>query len=464
MRVKSLLNWMRKAVCITALITYIPALVALLTLDIVPGRYLFVAIPIYSFIVLVVAWFSLRTNTVISSIRSILLIIIALAICLMNMYVYMASRATESFINIVQQPKTSYVEYVIVADKNRAAKLESAQSVGMIQADSLYEDAKTALKDETSAYESGYSDLTSLTEGVKNGTIELAAIRKANMDILQENYTEFYNNLVVLGTFKVKGEQSKSVHADVTKPFIVYISGIDTYGDVSEVSRSDVNMLAVVNPTQRTMLLVNTPRDYYVQLHGTAGTPDKLTHAGIYGIDMSRQTLEDVYGVSIPYHIRLNFTSLVKTVDTVGSIDVYSDYDFKSFHKGYNTVNSSQALDFARERYSFQDGDRQRGKNQQRVIEAIVNKTSEPHNIIRYSSILGSLQGALQTNIDQQSITKLVKIQLDDMKRWKVESISVDGTGATLPTYSMGAMPLYVMVPNQISVDAAKAKIQQYIK
>ena len=285
------------------------------------------------------------------------------------------------------------------------------------------------------------------------------------MGVLQENYREFYDSVATLATYKVRDDNRQAApKTDVTKPFVLYISGIDTYGDVGEVSRSDVNMLAVMNPAKRTMLLVNTPRDYYVQLHGVAGMPDKLTHAGIYGIDMSRQTLGDLYGVEIPYYVRLNFTSLVKMVDVVGDITVDSDYAFHSFQAGKNTLDSKRTLEFARERYSFSDGDRQRGRNQQKVIEAIVAKMSEPRNLTRYNAILSTLQSSLQTNMSQETIASLIKMQLNDFKGWKVESMSVDGVGATRQTYSMGAMPLYVMIPDNASVERAKERIGEYLQ
>ena len=179
---------------------------------------------------------------------------------------------------------------------------------------------------------------------------------------------------------------------------------------------------------------------------------------------MSRQTLADLYEVDIPFHLRLNFTSLVKVVDTIGPVRVYSAHDFKSFQKGYNTLSSAKALEFARERYSFQSGDRERGRNQQRVIEAIVAKLSEPQNIVRYNAILAKLQGSLQTNMSSEAITKLANMQLDDMKRWSVKSISVDGRGAMQQTYSMGDMPLYVMMPDEKTVQTARSQIRAYLQ
>ena len=77
----------------------------------------------------------------------------------------------------------------------------------------------------------------------------------------------------------------------ITKePFVIYLSGVDTRGELTEKARSDVNILAVVNPQTKQVALINTPRDYYVDLAGT-NSKDKLTHAGLYGVETSMATL-----------------------------------------------------------------------------------------------------------------------------------------------------------------------------
>lgn len=310
-----------------------------------------------------------------------------------------------------------------------------------------------------------YDDPTSLLLALDNDQTDVAVLNSAYLQLAKENYANFDQTMEVLTTYTVRVKhETGTKRQDVSKPFVVYISGIDTYGGIASVSRSDVNMLAVVNPVTHKVLLVNTPRDYYVQLHGTTGTKDKLTHAGVYGIDMSRQTLEDLYGVKIDYYLRVNFTSLESIVDTLGGINVYSDVAFKSYHVGYNHMNGAQALEFSRERYSFSEGDRQRGRNQQRVIEGIIAGMSDSKSLVNYQAILNSLSGAMQTNMPPQVLAQLANQQLNDMKRWQSESISVDGAGANAPTYSMGAQQLYVMVPDQATVDVAKAKIQAYLK
>lgn len=254
----------------------------------------------------------------------------------------------------------------------------------------------------------------------------------------------------------------KAKQVDVVKPFIVYISGIDSTENPGSKARSDVNILAVVNPEKNQILLVNTPRDYYVTLAGI-GARDKLTHAGLYGVEESMKTLSILYGVKVEYYLRINFTSLVDTVDALGGIEVASDYDFSAdgfnFNTGTNHVDGKSALAFSRERHSFEGGDRVRGQNQQRVIEGIIKKSTSPEILANYHSALKSLEGGLLTNVDSHSIEQLVNTQLSKGKSWQVTSISVTGTDSQNITYSAGSQLLYVMEPDMASVQIARTEI-----
>ncbi len=264
------------------------------------------------------------------------------------------------------------------------------------------------------------------------------------------------------------GSKNSAQTTDITKPYVIYISGIDTYGKVSTVSRSDVNILMVVNPKSHQILLVNTPRDFYVQLHGTTGVRDKLTHAGIYGPEMSKNTMQDLYNTHINYYLRINFTSLTKIIDTLGGVNVYSDYAFTAgkyhFVKGYNKMDGQAALAFARDRHDFADGDRTRGKNQQKVIEAIIAKTNSPQTLVKYRSLLNSLEGSFQTNASSKDVSAILNQQASGLGGWQTKSISVTGTDSHNVTYSMPGVQLYVMEPNVASVNSAKAQIQAYEK
>jgi LCP family protein required for cell wall assembly len=341
--------------------------------------------------------------------------------------------------------------------------------MGVINTDLNLDLLKSSISKEFNADYVDCSNLTEITVALDSGDIKLATVNSSYVQLLSENYNKFYSSIEVIKTITIKVKKETTTNkVDVAKPFIVYISGIDTYGNISTVSRSDVNIIAVVNPVTHKILLVNTPRDYYVQLHGTTGVKDKLTHAGIYGIDMSVDTMEDLYGINIDYYVRVNFSSLTNIVEALGGVDVNSVYNFKAggydFNVGINHLNGKQALAFSRERHSFEAGDRTRGENQQRVIEAIIAKINNPSTLINYQNIVSSIQDAIETNMPAEAITKLIKNQLNSMSKWGTESISVDGAGSHNSTYSMGSMQLYVMEPDVKSVKNAKQEIQQYLR
>ena len=245
--------------------------------------------------------------------------------------------------------------------------------------------------------------------------------------------------------------------------FTVYISGIDTYGSVNTRSRSDVNILAVVNTTTGKIQLINTPRDYYVPLPISNGSRDKLTHAGIYGIEVSEGTIADLYGIQIDYYLRMNFTSFIKIVDELGGIDVNSEYDFSvgGFHynKGINHLNGEQALGFARERHSFNTGDVQRGKDQMEVIKGVIQKLSSKEMLTNFDSILAAISDSIQTDMPTDTMYSLVRYQLENNLTWSVDSYTVTGYDASNTTFSMPGFYAYVMVPNEDTVNEAKQLI-----
>ena len=256
---------------------------------------------------------------------------------------------------------------------------------------------------------------------------------------------------------------------DVTrKPFNIYISGIDTYGEISSVSRSDVNMVVTVNPKTRQILLTSIPRDYYVHLHGKTGYNDKLTHAGLYGVDMSINTVEDLLDIDINYYVKVNFSSVIKIVNALYGVDVLSDYSFTSidgynYIKGYNRVNGEEALSFARERKAFAAGDNQRVKDQQALLEAMFRKCISPSMIIKYNSFLNSVEGSFVTNMPVDRLKSLVRLQIAKKYKWIITANSLDGENSSNYTYSYSASKLYVMEPIEDSVDYASKLIKSVI-
>lgn len=246
--------------------------------------------------------------------------------------------------------------------------------------------------------------------------------------------------------------------------FTMYISGIDCYGSISSRSRSDVNILATVNVKTGQVLLVSTPRDYYVPLSISNGVPDKLTHAGIYGIQVSKDTLGMLYGIDIDYYFRVNFDGFTDIIDALGGITVDSEYAFSNagytFQQGENNLDAEAALVFARTRYAFASGDRQRGKNQMAVIKGVIQKMVSPALLKNYKAILDGMTGSFETNMPYETIAQLVQNQLTTGTSWNVVTYSVDGTGDSQIPYSMSAYA-YVMIPDQTTVDHAKELMAQ---
>lgn len=323
-----------------------------------------------------------------------------------------------------------------------------------------------------------YAGLTELADGILNGEVNAMLLNSGYLSVYEDmdGYTDFSTKIKEVGTVDVEStiqsaEESAPIEPITTanggKVYTIYLSGIDTRGEMTAKSRSDVNIIATVNTDTHEILLVSTPRDYFVQLSISGGAPDKLTHAGIYGIDVCMDTLGMLYDIDINYYFRINFGGFVKVIDALGGITVNSDYDFDSknilgyhFNKGENYVNGEQALIFARERYAFQEGDRQRGKNQMEVIRGVVKKALSPEILTSYSSILSSLDGCFGTNITYEEIAQILQQQLTNGGDWTIVSYSVNGTGATEKPYSM-SQKAYVMVPDYNTVDKAKSLMEK---
>ena len=298
-----------------------------------------------------------------------------------------------------------------------------------------------------------------------------------------EEYADLGQKVRILYTYTVSRiVDITPSNAEITEPFVIYCNGIDSRkSDINATGNSDVNILAVVNPKTREILLLNTPRDYYVALHMN-GQMDKLTHAGNYGIEESIGTLSDLYGVEIPYYIRLNFFGLVDIVDAIGGVDVESPKEFTTkkmqipgadgklerksftFPAGPVHLNGQEALAFARERNAFAGGDNQRGKNQMTVIKGIIDKISSPALLRNYQKILNALPNAFLSNITFDQVKALVRAQQQDSQPWHVTSYAVTGTAGSDYCYSWPGQQLYVTRPDPESVALAKTLIEQVFR
>lgn len=290
-------------------------------------------------------------------------------------------------------------------------------------------------------------------------------------NIIESEYPDYASKIKKIYTKELTKtvETPKDVKGD---SFNVYISGIDTYGPISSVSRSDVNIIMTVNRETKKILLTTTPRDSYVPIaDGGNNQKDKLTHAGIYGVDASIHTLENLYGIDLNYYARLNFTSFLKLIDLLGGVDVYNDQEFtahtngKFYSVGNVHLDSEQALGFVRERYSLADGDRDRGRNQQKVIVAILQKLTSTEALKNYDGIIKGLQDSIQTNMPLETMMKLVNAQLESGGTYKINSQDLKGTGRMdLPSYAMPESNLYMMEISDSSLESVKVAINDVIE
>ena len=320
--------------------------------------------------------------------------------------------------------------------------------------------------------ETEYRSVQEQATALHNGDVQAIIYNEAYNGILSEEFGDFGNSIKVIYSHSIetKVENNAAEQVEVKDDtFTVYISGIDVYGAIETNSRSDVNIMAVVNPTSHQILLVTTPRDYYVEIPGISGGElDKLTHAGIYGVDASMATLGQLYDTTIDFYARVNFTSLVEMVDALGGVDVYSEQAFTTSEdtglvmnvvQGENHFNGQQALAFSRERMNVDGGDFQRGKNQQAVITAMIKKAVSPAILVGANGILNSVSGNVDTNMSQDQIQTLIKTQLSDGGAWNIKSVAAEGTGDQQYCFSSPGSLLYVTQPDPNSVASIKAMI-----
>ena len=358
---------------------------------------------------------------------------------------------------------------VIVLDSSEYDELEDLNDLSIAHLDldthKGLQNAVADIKKEIDFTSLVGEDISDLTEMLESDETSAIILESAQLSIIEEENKEFYDSIRIIWSTDVEIEIAKiGESVDVTKDsFNILISGIDTYGSITKVSRSDVNILVTVNPSTHSILLTSIPRDYYVLLP-EFNEYDKLTHAGIYGIETSVSAVENLLDTTINYYIKVNFTSLIDIVDALGGITVESNYDFTTqdgyhFTKGTNELNGKEALSFARERKAFADGDRIRGQNQELILASLINKAMSASIITNYVDLLNALDDKFVTNITDEEITDFIKKQISEMASWNINAISLDGSNAYDYTYSYKSQKLYVMKPYEESVLNAKEQI-----
>lgn len=334
---------------------------------------------------------------------------------------------------------------------------------------------KELSKDGIVMNQSEYDSLSAMLEAFYNGEVDSIIINESSRSQIldMESYADFDNNtrVVYQTSYKVENTDKANAVSDITsKPFNVLISGSDTRGGFDENGRSDVIMVATINPKTSTILLTSVPRDFYVTTACDAadgcmqGALDKITHTGIHGTNTTKRTVEQLLGIEINYTFKVGFDTVTDLVDALGGVDVYVEPGYAvststfSVHEGTNNLDGEHALAYARERYSYTEGDRQRTKNQQQVLMGIVNEATKPSVITKYASIMDAMADTFSTTMSNEEISDLIKYQINNNPKWKMEQYMVDGTGDTLMCAELGDAAS-VMVPDQSTVKMAKDKI-----
>lgn len=366
------------------------------------------------------------------------------------------------------------ISVAVLADSEigNVSELSSVTAPTKTDADNikkLLDDIKTSQSkvltvEESSSYLAAYKSLLA-------GETKAIVLNSVFENLIEQEYPDHAKKIKKIYT----KELTKTVEApklSQNKAFNIYISGIDTYGPISSVSRSDVNIIMTVNQETKKILLTTTPRDAYVPIaDGGNNQNDKLTHAGIYGVDASIHTLENLYDIELNYYARLNFTSFLKLIDLLGGVDVYNDQEFtahtngKHYGVGNIHMDSELALGFVRERYSLTNGDGDRGRNQQKVISAIIQKLTSAEALKNFDSIMQGLQDSVQTNMPPETMVSLVNAQLASGGKYSVITRDLKGTGRMdLPSYAMPDSNLYMLEVDPNSLETLKTEIKDIME
>lgn len=474
-----------KGLSIIALLVLAVFLFLLYKMDVLPARYFSLIAGVLGFLEAIYLLTCLNRRIKVGIL--VFMDIIAIIAIIIEGYAGWKLYQTYDFLhNDMQVQETKDIYYIVVNSESEFDSLKSIDGkiINYYNDSEDYETLKNNVKAKVSAVMNEVEDYSELIDSVLNDKTKIILIDESSYDAYfeskeDENDVEKQKtSLKILEKFEItkKLDISDSKKDITSEPFIIYLSGIDTRsGKMPTKNLSDVNMFITVNPQTRKILLVNVPRDYYVQLHGTTGLKDKLTHAGMRGgVKLSKATMEDLLGYEADYYVRVNFNAVINLVKAIGgvTIDSKDNYTYTLYHDksctirpGKNKLNASCALAFARERYAYRTGDRHRGENQQQLIKAIVDKLSSSKSLImNYEKILNALSGSFESNLSTDNITSLVQFQINDMRGWTFETSNLNGSTGMEPCYSFTKSKLSVMYQNQKTIDAAKKKIKEVLE
>lgn len=452
----------------------IAMIVQIATVNIIPMKY---AIPIAVIALLIlVGMYFLQMGKKISKTNKIfgkiLIVILSVFLGIGNWYLFKFGSTSSKITG--NDSETSVVSVVVM--KNSPVKKVKdlvGKKIGTISTGDVATQKK-ALKDFTKDLGSdpttvAYKSYKTYANDLYNGKVDAILLNEGSRGLIEDNHEDFAQKTRVIKKYVYKTKtKDLSKNVDVTKqPFSVYITGIDTYGTIATVSRSDVNMIATINPKTRQILLTSIPRDFYVPQTCQNGQKDKLTHTGIFGVQCTIDTAEKFFGIDLNYYVRVNFSSLIKIVDALGGITVdNSAHEFTAFDGTYFPASKSlkldgeQALSYSRERKTFAEGDRERGRDQMRVLTGIIHKATSSTIITHYSSIMDAIGDSFQTNMSNSEMNSLVKMQLNDMSGWDIKQISVNGEG-TMQWSPANGFNSSVVIPNKLTVTNAVTLIKK---
>ena len=451
-------------------IVFVLLLVGVYQLGLIPTKYLV----IFSLLIIILGiLFTFLSFKLKKMLLSIILFIFMLLFSILSLVSIYYVRTTNSFFDTLTEVKEKQMYYVVVKKDSDYSNLKDLNNKSMAIFENQSENYNNALnkvKNDIKVKEKKYTNMNTIVKDLFNGNIDSLLINSNVKKILDENIMAFKENTKIIAKFSINIDNQENKDSEINNSsFNILISGIDTYGNINNVSRSDINIIMTVNPNVHKILLTSVQRDMYVQLHGTTGLKDKLTHAGLYGINMSIQTIEDFLDIDIPYYIRVNFDSAAKLIDSIGGVDIYNDISFKrksgNFPKGNLHLNGKQAVEYSRERKQLPNGDWTRGEHQKVVITAIINKIANSKELLlNYGDILNSTKDVVQTNVPTDLIKQLVKNQLSTMSQWDITSTFVGGAGFDYrETYSMPGMNLYITYPDENSVKNVSKQIKDLL-
>ncbi len=393
----------------------------------------------------------------------------SLVLIVLILFVLFSTLKTINFIKNLNT-ETSYIKtYYVITLKEKNYRLEDLSEI------TIYEtsDSMTVirqLKAITNLEVVRKFDLSEVVQNFLDEEIKAIIIEKNIYHLLEEEIEDFTKKTIILHQIEITAKTNiNPIIVDPTQdPFNVLITGIDSYGDVKRVGRSDVNVLLSINPKTRKIVVISIPRDYYVNIHGENKLKDKLAHSGIYGVEKTINTIESLLDTRINYYLKVNFTSIIELVDTIGMIKVDSEYYFEAggyrFYKGDNEMDGYKALAFLRHRYSLPGGDRGRNINHQIFINGVIEKATTPAVLMRYNTILHKLENKIILNMEEEKIVTFIKKELNQHQKWQVENYALNGYDAFDYTYTSSNSKRYVMIPDQNTVDEAQSIIKKNIE